>query len=204
MRYLIISLLLLGLSACSVLPTTKNLIGKISQETINNPYFSNEKIDYVYKAKINAGNNNFGGLLILKKIKDKHHRVVFTTEFGNKIFDFEFINTNFKVNYITDKLDKKFIINALKKDFQLLVNEYNKATIQFRKDKKNIYKTTLNNKDNYYVLSKENNTLTKIVMASKRKEKMTISFRNIENNISKNIELKHHNFNMTIQLNYIN
>ncbi len=204
MRYLTISLLFLGLSACSVLPTTKNLVGKISQETINNPYFSNKKIDYVYKAKINAGNNNFGGLLILKKIKDKHHRVVFTTEFGNKIFDFEFINTKFKVNYITNKLDKKFIINALKKDFQLLVNQYNISVLKFNAKKEFIYKTMLNNKNNYYVLSKENNTLIKIIMASKRKEKMTISFRDIENNLSKNIELKHHNFNMTIELNYIN
>lgn len=204
MRYLVISLFFFLVSSCTSLPTTKNLVGKTNNETVSNPYFSDVKTDYVYKAKINTGKNNFGGLLIIKKIEEEKHRVVFTTEFGNKIFDFEFYKESFKVNYITDKLNKKLIINALKKDFHLLVSEFNESELQFSTGKKTIYKTTLNKKDNYYFMSKKNNSLTKIVMASKRKEKMTILFKNIETKIAKKIEMKHHNFNMTIQLNYIN
>lgn len=204
MRYLLISISFFLVISCGSLATTKGLFGKTNNTTVSNPYFSDTKTDYVYKAKINTGKNNFGGLLIVKKIKEEKHRVVFTTEFGNKIFDFEFYKESFKVNYITDKLNKKLIINALKKDFQLLVKEFNKSILQFNASEKSIYKTRLNKKDNYYFISKNNNILTKIVMASKRKEKMTILFKNTENKIAKNIEIEHYNFNMTIQLNYIN
>lgn len=204
MRYLLISISLFLVISCSSLATTKDLTSKTNNETVSNPYFSDTKTDYVYKAKINTGKNNFGGLLIIKKIKEEKHRVVFTTEFGNKIFDFEFSKESFKVNYITDKLNKKLIINALKKDFHLLVSEFNKSELQFNTNNKTIYKTTLNKKDNYYFISKKTKNLTKIVMASKRKEKMTISFQNLEDHIAKKIKIKHHNFNMTIQLNYIN
>jgi len=204
MRYLLISISLFLVISCGSLATTKDLTSKTNNETVSNPYFSDTKTDYVYKAKINTGKNNFGGLLIIKKIKEEKHRVVFTTEFGNKIFDFEFSKESFKVNYITDKLNKKLIINALKKDFHLLVSEFNKSELQFNTNNKTIYKTTLNKKDNYYFISKKTKNLTKIVMASKRKEKMTISFQNLEDHIAKKIKIKHHNFNMTIQLNYIN
>ena len=203
MRYLLISLSLILLNSCSSLPTTQNFLEEESAKIIINNYFANTSTDYVYKAKIVAGTTNFGGLLIIKKIATNHHRVVFTTEFGNKIFDFEFIKEQFKVNFVLDKLDKKIIINALKRDFQLLVNEYNKTVKKFVKQEQIIYKTQLNKKDNYYFLN-TNNELSKIIMASKRKEKVSIQFKDVANNIAKNIELKHHNFKMTIQLNYIN
>ncbi len=203
MRYLIISILIFLLSSCS-LATTKNLVKYNSDIIIENAYFSDTNIDYIYKAKITAGKNNFGGILIIKKIKKNHHRVVFTTEFGNKIFDFEFVKQKFKVNYIVDKLNRKIIVKALRKDFHLLVNEYNPSIEKFIKPKQLIYKTRLNKKDNYYHLKKDNKQLSKIIRASKRKEKMTIHFNDVTNGIANNIKLKHHNFKMTIQLNYIN
>jgi MinD-like ATPase involved in chromosome partitioning or flagellar assembly len=171
-------------------------------EFIYNPYFNNQTIDYIYKAKIKLAKNNFGGLLIIKKIKEKQHRVVFTTEFGNKIFDFEFLNNDFKVHFILDKLNKKIVVNALKKDFQLLVKEQNKVINQFSDNVNVIYQSELNKKDNYYF--HENKQLRKIVMASKKKEKVSIYFDEITNKIAKSVIIKHHNFNMTLSLKYIN
>ncbi len=202
MRYLFFSLLFFTLISCGSLPTTKGLEAKPLQKIIENTYFSNTATDYVYKAKIQANKNNFGGLLIVKKIAKNHHRVVFTTEFGNKIFDFEFINDVFKINSIMDKLNKKIVINALKKDFQLLVNQYNIAFNEFENTPFKIYQTKLNNKDNYYFF--KGNLLDKIVMASKHKEKVSILFEKINQNIAKKITFAHHNFNMKINLNYIN
>lgn len=200
MRYLLISLFVLVLSSCNSLSITKDFVVENKQKTVTNTYFSDISKDYVYKAKIQAKKNNFGGLLIIKKINDKHHRVVFTTEFGNKIFDFEFINNLFKVNYVIDKLDRKIILNALRKDFQLLVNESNISNKKFTKGNAVIYKTVLNKKDNYFFIDKNTKAISKIIMASKRKKKITIRFTDIVENTVKKIELKHHNFDMTIRL----
>ncbi len=190
-------------SSCS-LQTTKGLLEKrlTKHELLINPYFSNADIDYIYKAKININDNKFGGILIIKKIVNKHHRVVFTTEFGNKIFDFEFKDGNVKVNFILDQINKKIKVNDLKKDFQLMINESNPIEKMYLKNKDKIYKTSLNNKQNYYFTA--NDKLYKIVMASKTKEKLYINYSNISDEIAKSITLKHKNFNMNINLIYIN
>ena len=75
------------------------------------------------EANINAFDNNFGGIFIVKKLGPKHHRIVFTTELGNKIFDFTFKEDSFKVNQILKELDKKLLINILKSDFKTLIME---------------------------------------------------------------------------------
>lgn len=204
MRFLIISILFITVISCGTLSTTANSLAISSTEQIENLYFSNTAVDYVYKAKININDNNFGGLLIVKKIAENHHRVVFTTEFGNKIFDFEFLNTTFKVNTILKKIDKKIVVNALKKDFHLLVNQLNTSVNKYDLEKHYIYQTEFNNKDNYYFFKKEKKVLNKIVMASKYKEKVSIHFNNTDHFLAKNILIVHHNFNMNIQLNYIN
>jgi hypothetical protein len=203
MRYLLISILIFSLVSCGTLPTTNGLKSSLVDKVVENTYFSDKEIDYIYKAKIDVNNNHLGGLLIVKKIAKNHHRVVFTTEFGNKIFDFEFIDNVFKVNSIMDKLNKKIVINALKKDFQLLVKQYNSANKEFQTNNNYIYQTNLNKKDNYYFVNKKTKQLKKIVMASKHKEKVSINFKNVYDNIAYIITLKHHNFNMNIQLNYI-
>ncbi len=204
MRYLITSIALFLFSSCS-LQTTKGLLEQKSEkEFVINPYFANTAIDYIYKAKITINDNKFGGILIVKKIKDNQHRVVFTTEFGNKIFDFEFIDNEFKVNYILDKINKKIILNALKKDFHLLVSESNLIETMYLIDDETLYQSKLNKKYNYYFISNENSLLKKIVMTSKNKEKLCITFSEIEKNIAKNIRMTHQNFNMNIDLIYIN
>lgn len=204
MRYLIISISFFLLSSCGLLTTKGLLEQKPTKEFVINPYFADTAIDYIYKAKITINKNKFGGILILKKIKENQHRVVFTTEFGNKIFDFEFTTNEFKVNYILDKIDKKIIINALKKDFHLLVHESNLIETMYLKGNETLYQSSLNKKYNYYFISNKNLALTKIVMASKNKEKLCITFSEIEKKIAKNINMTHQNFTMNIDLIYIN
>ena len=91
MRFFLTSFfLLLVLSSCSLKTTEGLRETPKTQSEIENPYFSDSSKDYVYKAKIDIYGKYFGGILILKKVGDRSHRVVFTTEFGNKIFDFLF------------------------------------------------------------------------------------------------------------------
>ena len=85
----LISILFLVVS-CASNNFEKELKPVTLENTIYNvPYFANPEIDYAYKANISVYGNDLSGIFIAKKINATTHRVVFTTEFGNKLLDFE-------------------------------------------------------------------------------------------------------------------
>lgn len=200
-RFLAISFLaILVLGACS-LKTTEGLRQvPFSKSEVKNPYFSNPEIDYVYKAKITVYNKNFGGILIIKKIGSENHRIVFTTEFGSKIFDFQFDGDTFTKLFLAEDLDKKFIVKILEDDFRLLVKESAKVLAVYESKEDRIYKTQSEDKFNFYFLKNEGETLQKIVNTSKTKEKVEIDFTIFEENIAESIAIKHRNIKLTIAL----
>src|SRR5690606_41821271 len=100
MRFVVISVCFLVVSCGRYYENQAFKLKTSSTEIIKNPYFSNADIDYIYKASINVYGNHFSGLLILKKIEESKHRVAFTTEMGNKLFDFTFAENSFQVNFI--------------------------------------------------------------------------------------------------------
>src|SRR5690606_20129210 len=133
-------LFIVAFASCS-LKTTEGLRQvRFNEYAIENLYFSNFEIDYVYKAKIAVYGKNFGGILIIKKLGIENHRVVFTTEFGSKLFDFQFEGDTFTKNFIVEELDKKFIVNILKDDFKLLVKESATVLEVFEAENQRIYK----------------------------------------------------------------
>ncbi len=200
MRFLQISLVFFFLVSCS-LPTTRGLVEKsVEREYTLNNYFSNEKIDYLYKAQINIYNKNFGGILIIKKIENKHHRIVFITEIGNKIFDFEINNDDFKINYINDDLNKRLILSILENDFVILVKQSVNVSKQFDSKEEHIYQSDFKQSNNYYFYKKNTKQLSKIISTSKNKEKVIIYFSKIKNEIANNIVLEHQDFKSKIDL----
>ncbi len=204
MRFFLTSILFLFFLSCS-LPTTKGYLEQLgNKKSIENGYFSNENKDYVYKAKINIYNKNFGGILIIKKTGIKRHRIVFTTEFGNKIFDLVIVNDTFKVNYIVNELNKKNILNTLQNDFHILVKQYLNVDKQFDSDTETIYQTNYDKNNNlYYFFLKENHKLFKIVKSTSTKEKVIFNFLEFNNNIVTKIDILHQNFKLKIHLRYI-
>jgi hypothetical protein len=200
MRFLPISILFLLITSCS-LQTTKNLIVKeVSHIEVDNPYFSNTYIDYIYKAKIDIYGRKFGGILIIKKIDENSHRVVFTTEFGNKLFDFLFENDTVINNFVIEELDKKFIVNTLQNDFKLLVSQKNKVLNQFDSGLEDIYKTIDDKQFNFYFINKKSHTLDKIVRTSKSKVIVEVLFSNVESVIANSILIHHKNIKLNIGL----
>ena len=180
---------------------TKNLIVKeVSHIEVDNPYFSNTYIDYIYKAKIDIYGRKFGGILIIKKIDENSHRVVFTTEFGNKLFDFLFENDTVINNFVIEELDKKFIVNTLRNDFKLLVSEKNKVLNQFDSGLEDIYKTIDDKQFNFYFINKKSHTLDKIVRTSKSKVIVEVLFSNVESVIANSILIHHKNIKLNIAL----
>lgn len=197
MRYLLISWCFLIVSCGSFSKRQQLTEQNTSTEIIINPYFSDASQDYVYKASIQVYNNNFGGLLIVKKIEDGNHRVVFTTEMGAKLFDFTITETDFKVNYILDELDKKLLINLLKTDFKALVQEQSVVSKSFTKDNYQIHQTSILGKKHFYYVSEQ---LDQIIRTGYRKEKVHFFFTDISNNIVKNVSIAHSNIKLTINL----
>ena len=162
---------------------TKNYTPKkLDKTSYEVPYFSEPKTDYVYKTNITVYGHEMSGIFIAKKINDTTHRVVFTTEFGNKLFDFEISEKSFKVNSIVSELDKKILINTLKEDFRLLLKKDYLLQEQFENETENIYKSEDGDRDNYLFISKKDQKLEKVVRSSKTKEKITITF-TLENDI---------------------
>lgn len=182
---------------------TKNYTPKkLDKTSYEVPYFSDSKTDYVYKTNISVYGNELSGIFIAKKINDTTHRIVFTTEFGNKLMDFEISENDFKVNSIVSELDRKILINTLKEDFRLLLKKQYLIEAQFENESADIYKSADGKRDNYIFISKKDQKLEKIVHASKTKEKFTLYF-NSENNIfAEKIQIIHQNIKLKIELNY--
>lgn len=201
-QFLLINCLLaIVLVSCG--SVTKNYTPKkLDKTAIEVPYFSDSKTDYVYKTNITVYGNELSGIFIAKKINDSLHRIVFTTEFGNKLMDFEISDKSFKVNSIVSELDRKILINTLKQDFRLLLKKEYLIEEQFENDSYNIYKSKDGNRDNYLFISKKEGKLEKVVHSSKTKEKFTVKF-NSENNIfAENIQIIHQNIKLKIELNH--
>lgn len=200
-RFLAISLVAVFVLASCSLKTTEGLRQvPFSKIEVENPYFSNTEMDYVYKAKIDFYKKNFGGILIIKKIGFQNHRVVFTTEFGSKLFDFQFEGDTFTKHFMIEDLDKKFVVNILKDDFKLLVNEKAKVLEVYESKEKRIYKTQSEDRFNFYFLDNKDGALQKIVNTSKTKEKVVIDFTVSGENVAETIAIKHKNIKLTIAL----
>lgn len=198
------SFLLLIISSCSTLNVVKGY-NPVALETtaFEVPYFSNPEMDYVYKANITVYGNELSGIFIAKKINDTTHRVVFTTEFGNKLLDFEISETDFKINSIVDELDRKILINTLKTDFRLLLRRNYVVKEQYDNTENKVFLAEDGKINNYLFISKADNRLNKIVYATKRKEKINL-FITSENNIfATKIVVQHYNIKLRIELNYL-
>ncbi|WP_337967977.1 hypothetical protein [uncultured Flavobacterium sp.] len=201
-QFLIINCLLaLVLVSCG--SVTKNYTPKkLDKTSYQVPYFTDSNTDYVYKTNITVYGHEISGIFIAKKINDTTHRVVFTTEFGNKLLDFEISKKTFKVNSIVSELDRKILINTLTEDFRLLLKNEYLIQEQFENETDNIYKSEDGNRDNYLFVSKKTSKLEKVVNASKTKEKITLLFSSENNIFAEKIQIIHQNIKLKIELNY--
>ncbi|MEO8515615.1 MAG: hypothetical protein ABI426_02670 [Flavobacterium sp.] len=202
-RFSLISILSLLLFSCKSYQITDAVKKENTITVFKNPYFSNPETDYVYKANIEIYGNKLGGIFIAKKINDSIHRVVFTTEFGNKLLDFELSEHNFKVNYILDDLNRKIIINTLRDDFKLLLKANHTVSEVFENERFVIYKSIDNKRFNYFFEDKKKNKLIKLVNTSKTKEKVTFEFSSENSIFAENIKISHQNIKLKIELNQI-
>lgn len=199
----IISVFLLLFSSCAVKTVEGFDKKEITSEVFKSPYFSDKNEDYVYKASISVYGNNFGGIFIVKKTNESTHRAVFTTEFGNTLFDFEISGNNFEVNHIIDELDRKILINTLKRDFMLLLKENFSVSKKFENEYFRVYKSEDDKRFNYLFVNKTDGKFSKLVHATKSKEKINIEYLSENNTLADKIIIQHKNIKLRIELNKI-
>jgi len=203
-RLLTISFLAVFLAvACGSNPMANYSKVAVEKPVFIAPYFLDPQTDYVYKTNISVYGNALSGIFIVKKLNDQTHRVVFTTEFGNKLLDFEISETDFKIHSIVDELDRKILINTLKEDFRLLLRKEFKISQQFGNASDDIYESDDNNRYNRIFVSKHDKKLYKIAHSSKRKEKFSIIFRSENDIFAEHIAIEHQNIKLKIELNYL-
>lgn len=196
-------LLVLVVSSCASNVVKGYTAIALEKKTIAVPYFSNPEADYVYKANISVYGNELTGIFIAKKINETTHRVVFTTEFGNKLLDFEISEKEFKVNSIAEELDRKILINTLKTDFRLLLRKDYLIQKQFENASDIVYQSKDGNRYNYLFVSKSDEKQYKIVHSSRTKEKISISFDSENNIFAERVVIQHKNIKLKIELNYL-
>lgn len=202
-RFLLISICSLLFFSCKSYQITNAVRKENTIKEYKNSYFSNPATDYVYKAHIEVYGNKMGGIFIAKRINDSVHRVVFTTDFGNKLLDFELSETEFKVNYIQEDLDRKIIVNTLRDDFRLLLKVNHQVGEVFENQEAIIYLAKEGNRYNYFFESKTEKKLTKLVHTSNTKEKVIFEFVSKNSTFAENITIQHKNIKLKIELNQI-
>jgi hypothetical protein len=170
-----------------------------SEKEVENLYFSSNE-DYVYKCQMEVYGNDISGILIVKKISETSHRVVMTSDFGNKMIDFEISEDNFKLNYVLEDLNKKMVINFLKNDFRELLRQKYPVIHVFEDDLSIIYDSKIDKKNYYLSFNKENSLLTQIVYTRNNKEKINFSFEAKKPTFAETIHLEHKDFRIDIKL----
>ncbi|MFC4095346.1 hypothetical protein [Euzebyella saccharophila] len=192
MRILASSILFILFTACASYPKKQQFTQvTASTQNIINPYFSDTSKDYVYKANIDAFGNSFGGLFIVKKIGEKSHRMVFTTEMGTTIFDFSIKDQRFTVHKILKDMDRKILLNILQQDLTALVTEKLETSQRYQKGHQTLYESQLLNKKHYFYFRQ--NQLKSISRTKNGKEKVAHIFSDVEGNLAKSIRITHNN-----------
>lgn len=192
--------LLVVCSACgSYQPKGAEITGNTISEYVN-PYFSDKDSDYIYKANMDIYGRKSGGIVVIKKIDNIFHRVVFATDFGNKLLDFEVSADEFKVNFVVDGFNNKRILKVLETDFRLLLQSVYPINTTLVKSGQLIYDSRQSKGNVYLFENKGSNFLSKIIFAKKSKEMITFEFQNKKDTFAEEINITHHNIPLEIKL----
>lgn len=204
---LIVFVILLFLSSCT--NPYKNLSKTEYPE--NNikiiPYTlpHSEKV-IIYKADITFYKNNFGGLLIIKKIEEKNYRIALTTQFGLKIFDFELNHGKLIVVFCIDQLNREMIIKTFEEVFNVLLlqENYNQLfEIQNSELNQKIWLLSSGKFNTYCIQNQESASIDNISKTKRNSEKISVGLRNYKNNLPGEITLEHHSIKFKMNLKFI-
>jgi len=167
------------------------------------PFFREIDDMRFFNMEIDFRKNNFSGMLIIKKENADTYRAVMTSYFGMSVFDFQFGKDDFTVHYCLEDLNKKQVINTLRKDFENLffmdIEGKNPVTVYASRanDSLKVYKTKKEN--HYYLVNTESKELRQMEIPH-RISSLQYRFTNYNNRFPSQINIKHTNIGLNIQL----
>ena len=202
-QYLIISSMALVLSSCALHLMDNADEVPLDRPLVNNPYFADAEKDYIYRASLEFKEFRLGGILMVKKIANDHHRVVFTSEFGNKLFDFEYVKGQPSVHHILQELDRKPVLRLLHLDLRTLMKEQISVDKQYKVSGHTWYTSRSNNYKILYGFDTENIQMDQILIAKGHREKVMISFKKIVESDADSISIVHLTTRLNVNLSRI-
>ena len=193
------SLVLLSFCSCKTFKLEDVQPFPLTKKNKENLYFTSSQ-DYIYKCQMEIYGNDISGILIIKKISETTHRVVMTSDFGNKMIDFEISENDFKLNYVLADLDKKMVINFLKNDFQELLKRKFSVNESFENEDSKIYLSNVDKKNYYLFFDKNSGLLNQIIYTKNNREKIDFTFGAKKHTFAETINLQHKDFKINIKL----
>ncbi len=163
---------------------------------------------FLFKASIDAFNNHFTGLMIVKPLTEEDYRIIFINELGIKIFDLEIFGTgDHKVHYCIEYLDKKLIIKTLKNDLSLMLNNQKSRILGEMQNKKSgirVYKTRDKKGIKYLVVNDTTARVERIVRKDGLSKSANTSFFSSNGVELDSVRIAHKNIKLDIHLSKIN
>lgn len=193
------SLVLLSFCSCKTFKLEDAEPFPLTKNHKENLYFTSSQ-DYIYKCQMEIYGNDISGILIIKKISETTHRVVMTSDFGNKMIDFELSENDFKLNYVLPDLDKKMVINFFKNDFRELLRQKYPVKERFANNKSIIDVAKEGNKKYYLFFDEETGILNQIIYTKNNLEKIDFTFEAKKHTFAQTINLQHKDFKINIKL----
>lgn len=201
-QILVCSIFSLSLISCKIYQPENLTKISDSKTEVENLYFSSGE-DYIYKCQMEVYGNDISGIVIIKKLSNDAHRVVMTTDFGNKMVDFEISQSDFKLNYVLPDLDKKMVINFLKNDFRILLKHRYPVLETFENTDSRVFTSKDDKNLTFLFFDKNSDLLKSMVIAENNKEKINISFDAKKHIFADNIDIQHKDFKIKIKLTQI-
>jgi hypothetical protein len=205
------SLILLFLSSCSLalFNDFQPYPGAAESKKDACSWFREDTGRYLFQSSVDVFSNHFTGLLFVKPLQGRSHRIIFITEVGIKIFDMEFFNDGeFKLHYCLEELNRKAIIKTLSNDLALMVdNIASNGKVKMMKDKKTdrmIIKSKDYNGTRYCIVNDKTNKIEELIRTGSLTNKVNIKFFSISGAQPDSINISHYNLKLSIHLSKLN
>ena len=171
--------------------------------TVQNPYFSRTDVDYLYKMNIQYGDHNFGGLLVVKKLDDRQHRVVLMGEMGNRYLDLTIGQGRTVKNFAMAELDKRLLIHVLGTDFGMMVDEDVPVSKEFTAEGSQVFLSRKGEGRRYLFFARPGGELQRVVRRGYGKERVELQFTGGNEGNASHITISHLTQPLTIDLDRI-
>ena len=174
----------------------------LEKSTLPPSFFSLNQL-YTYHTEINAYGRIITGIIRIKKTDSSIFKLSFANETGFQLMALSFENGEMTSHEVFEKLDKKIILKNFEKGMQMLFFHSLCKGIFAAEKQKEISANCFNGKEEFHYKTKDGK-MSKIQVFKKGQLQKWISFDSYEDDIPKEITIKHEDIRVSYNLKYLN